>query len=151
MHATEGPPRSLLALSLLVVAFAAGTTLRLWNLRAQVMGGDELHAVRAAVTRPLSGIVFTYQVSDNCIPLTLLDRLLMDGGVPLTEMLVRLPVLLAGLAMLVVAPWWAWRRLGVGLSDEKAAERVRLAGAERQRERSHDCLHVQPSRLALPS
>jgi hypothetical protein len=99
---------------MVILAFAVGTTLRLWNLRAQVMGGDELHAVRAAVQRPLSGILFVYQESDNCIPLTLFDRLLMDAGVPLGEMLVRLPVLVAGLAMLVVGPWWAWRRLGAG-------------------------------------
>lgn len=102
------------ALVLLALAFAAGATLRLWNLSGQVMGGDELHAVRAALQRPVSGILFTYQVSDNCIPLTLFDRLVLDTGWPLSEMVVRLPVLLAGLAMLVLGPWWAWRRLGPG-------------------------------------
>ncbi len=107
-------PESLVPALLVALALIAGATLRLWNLRGQVMGGDELHAVRAALQRPVSGILFTYQVSDNCIPLTLFDRLVLDAGWPLSEMVVRLPVLVAGLAMLVLGPWWAWRRLGPG-------------------------------------
>jgi hypothetical protein len=102
------------ALLLVLLAVLAGATLRLWNLPGQVMGGDELHAVRAALQRPPGGILFTYQVSDNCIPLTLFDRLVLDAGWPLTEMVVRSPVLVAGLALLVLGPWWAWRRLGAG-------------------------------------
>ena len=110
----ESSRRRVLGVACIVLAFAVGATLRWWNLRAQVMGGDELHAVRAAVQRPLAGILFVYQESDNCIPMTAFDRLLMDAGVPLTEILVRLPALIVGLAMLVVGPWWAWRRLGAG-------------------------------------
>jgi hypothetical protein len=98
----------------LAAAIGVGLALRVWNLAGQVMAGDELHAVRAAVTRPVSDLLFAYQEADNCIPLSTFDRLLIDAGVPLTEMLVRLPVLLTGLAMLVVGPWWAWRRLGAG-------------------------------------
>jgi len=106
------------ARTLTVLALAAacgvGLALRLCNLAGQVMAGDELHAVRAAVTRPVSDLLFAYQEADNCIPLSTFDRLLIDAGVPLTEMLVRLPVLLAGLAMLALGPWWARRRLGAG-------------------------------------
>jgi hypothetical protein len=88
-----------------VAAFAAGAVLRLWNLRDQVLGGDETHAIRAALNFSLRQILVTYQQTDNCIPLTALDKLLMLAGVPLTEMLMRLPVLLCGLAALLVLPW----------------------------------------------
>lgn len=95
-------------------ALAVGVALRSWNLDAQVLSGDEYHAILAALVRPVPDILFRYQAADNCIPLTVLDRLLLDGGVALSERLVRLPVMLCGLALLVLAPLWAWRRLGRG-------------------------------------
>jgi hypothetical protein len=98
----------------LVGAIAVGSTLRLWNLGAQVLSGDEFHAVIAALDRPISRILFFYQAADNCIPLSVLDRLLIDMGAGLTEWSVRLPVLIAGFALLLLAPVWAWRRLGAG-------------------------------------
>jgi hypothetical protein len=42
-----------------------GAVLRLWNLRDQILGGDETHALRAAVNLPLSKILVTYQQTDN--------------------------------------------------------------------------------------
>ena len=120
---TEATPRRpwLAAGSLLLLAVAVGVTLRLWNLGAQVMAGDELHAVRAALERPVSGILFVYQSPDNCIPLTLFDRLVLEAGGRLGEWIVRMPALLAGLALLVLGPWWAWRRLGPGTAAVFAA------------------------------
>jgi hypothetical protein len=97
-------------------AFSAGGTLRLWNLGAQVMSGDEFHAIFAALDRPVSRILFVYQEADNCIPLSVFDRVLMDRGVALTEWILRLPVLLSGFALLLLAPLWAWRRLGAGIA-----------------------------------
>ncbi len=108
------PAAEVPALLALLGALACGATLRLWNLGAQVMSGDEFHAIIAALTRPASQILFVYQVSDNCIPLSLLDRLLLDRGIVLHEWTVRLPVLLSGFALLFGAPLWAWRRLGRG-------------------------------------
>lgn len=83
---------------------ALGIALRLWNLPDQVMGGDELHAVRAALAMPLPRILTTYLVNDNSIPLTALDRLALAAGVPLSETLLRLPMLLAGIAALAAVP-----------------------------------------------
>jgi hypothetical protein len=108
---TSRRPR-LLPLLPMALAVATGTALRLWNLGGQVMAGDELHAVRAALARPVSAILFVYQAPDNCIPLTLLDRLVLDAGGRLGEWIVRWPVLASGLGLLVAAPAWAWRRLG---------------------------------------
>jgi hypothetical protein len=84
--------------------FVAGAVLRLWNLRDQILGGDETHAIRAALNFSLPRILVTYQESDNCIPLTALYKLFMLAGVPMTEMAFRLPVLLCGLAALLALP-----------------------------------------------
>lgn len=92
----------------------AGALLRLWNVRAQVLGDDELHLVRTALTQPVGMILVTYQKVDACIPLSALYGVLVRSGVRLTELGVRLPELLAGLLLLVLAPLWADRRLGRG-------------------------------------
>ena len=79
------------------LAVVAGVALRFWNLADQVLGGDELHAVRAALSQPLPALLTTYQLADSCIPLTALDRWLLDHGVALDERLLRLPVLVNAL------------------------------------------------------
>ena len=55
--------------------------------------GDELHAVRAALSMPISEILVTYLPSDHCIPLSAFYRALLDLGVRLDELHLRLPVL----------------------------------------------------------
>jgi hypothetical protein len=94
--------------------FLIGGALRLWNLRDQILGGDETHALRAAVNLPLAKILVTYQQTDNCIPLTAFYKLLMLGGLPVGEMLFRLPVLLCGLAVLLALPAAFEGRIGQG-------------------------------------
>jgi hypothetical protein len=107
------PPRPAAIAGLLGIALtlSAGTLLRCWNLRDQVLGGDELHAVRAALSQPLPALLTTYQLADSCIPLTALDRLLLDHGLALDEWRLRLPVLASGLAALAALPLLARRRL----------------------------------------
>ena len=95
--------RRLLALSLIGSIFT-GLGLRLWNLLGQVMGGDELHAVRAAARMTLPKILTTYSVTDYSIPLTAFYRLLMDAGLTLSELGFRLPALLCGCVALYVLP-----------------------------------------------
>lgn len=96
----------------LLAPVLAGSVLRLWNLRAQVLGDDELHLVRTALTQPVGTILVTWQKVDACIPLSALYAVLVRSGLQLTELGVRLPELLAGLLLLVLAPLWADRRLG---------------------------------------
>ena len=83
----------------------AGLGLRLWNLLGQVLGGDELHTVRAAVLRPVAKILTTYGMSDHSLPLTALYRWLLDHGVTLSELTFRLPSLLCGALALAVFPY----------------------------------------------
>lgn len=93
-----------------LVPFLAGLALRLWNLPAQILGGDEMHALRAALALPLGEILVTYRQADNCIPLTALYRLILDGGGRLTEMVLRLPMLATGCLLPVLFPvlWQRW-------------------------------------------
>ncbi|HVT57807.1 MAG TPA: glycosyltransferase family 39 protein [Thermoanaerobaculia bacterium] len=91
---------------------AAGTALRLYNLPAQVLGGDELHGVRVALESTLGQALTTFHVTDNCRPLTAIYRFLLDRGVGLTETIVRLPALFCGLLALLVIPWLVERRCG---------------------------------------
>jgi len=90
----------------------AGAALRLWNLAPQILGGDELHAVRSALLERMPEILTTYPPADNCIPLTALDRALMVVGVELSETVVRLPVLVSGFLFLLLVPLAVERRLG---------------------------------------
>lgn len=103
-----------LALLAFLVALSAGLLLRVWNLPAQILSDDEMHTVRAAVNEPVSRILVTYQLTDNCIPLSALFRSLLDLGVRPTEMTLRLPVVLSGVLLLLAAPWWVARRIGRG-------------------------------------
>jgi hypothetical protein len=105
---------SVLGVLAVLGAITAGATLRLWNLDAQVLSGDEFHAIFAARDRSIAQILFAYQEADNCIPLSVIDRFLIDRGVAFREWILRLPVLIAGFALLLGAPLWAWRRLGAG-------------------------------------
>jgi len=78
-----------------------GAVLRFHGLAHQVLGGDELHAVRVALSRPLRRILKRYSTeSDHCIPLTALLNVLAEAGVHITELITRAPVLLAGMALI---------------------------------------------------
>ena len=101
-------------LAMLGLICVLGLVPRLWNLPAQVMSDDEMHTIRTAVTQPASQILVTYSPVDNCIPVTALWRALLDAGVHPDEMTLRLPALLSGVLLLVVAPWWTTLRIGRG-------------------------------------
>ena len=82
----------------------AGLFLRLWRVGEQVLGGDELHALRALLRMDLGEILTTYQSTDFCQPLTALYRLLELAGAPLTELTFRLPVLCAAVLTPLLLP-----------------------------------------------
>ena len=98
----------------LIVLCGLGLLPRLWNLGAQVLGDDEVHSVRSALGRPVSHILVTYELTDNCIPLTAFWRMLLDAGVRPDEQMLRLPAVVSGALLLLVAPAWAAWRIGRG-------------------------------------
>jgi Dolichyl-phosphate-mannose-protein mannosyltransferase len=89
----------------LIGSVFAGLGLRLWNLLGQVLGGDELHAVRAAVTRTVPGILTNYGMADSSLPLTALYRWLLDQGATLSELAFRAPAIVCGALALVLFPY----------------------------------------------
>ncbi len=90
----------------------AGAVLRLIGLGRQVVSGDELHALRAAVSIDFPAILYTYQLNDHCIPLSAFYRLVTLLGIPLSEAVLRPPVVLSGLLVLVLVPLWTVRVFG---------------------------------------
>lgn len=91
--------------------FVVGAALRVAGLRTQILIDDEVHALRVALGRTLDQILSQYPIVDVSIPITALDRLLLDLGIPLSETALRLPSLLAGLLALTLIPWSLRERL----------------------------------------
>jgi len=102
----EGSPAPPFIFRLVLLALPAllGTTARLWGVRDQILIGDEFHALASAVRWDLPRILTTYRVADHCIPMAAYDRILIAAGVPMTELLLRLPALVAGVGSLLVLP-----------------------------------------------
>lgn len=90
-----------------------GALVRLWGIQRQVLNGDELHALRIASERSLASILTQYdQDVDNSVPLTALVRLALAGGLRPSELVLRAPVLLAGVALVPALALAAGRVLG---------------------------------------
>lgn len=94
---------------------AVGVFLRLFRLPSQLLLADELHAPRAALRWDMETILTTYLPSDHSMPLTGLLELLMENGVAVSEIHLRLPILVAAMIALVVIPVALARRLGTGV------------------------------------
>jgi hypothetical protein len=103
VRASSGDRRSWPWLALALVSIAAGIWLRVWQLRTQVLIDDEWHAVHMLVGADAARIATHFGYADYCIPLTLYYRWLYDLGA-LSEWQMHLPLVLAGIALLVVAP-----------------------------------------------
>jgi len=90
-------------MSVFAVAIVCGTWLRWYQLDLQVLLDDEWHALHKVLHSDASGIVATFGFADHSIPLTLYYRFLaLHGG--LTEWVMHLPLLVSGVALLLVAP-----------------------------------------------
>ena len=90
----------------------AGLVLRFWNLRGQVLGGDELHGVRAAIENTPTDILRHFSTADHSLPLSALFSVLARRGVVLDEMAFRSPSLTASALLLLALPLLAARALG---------------------------------------
>ena len=96
----------------LLVAVGVGAALRLWNLGEQILLGDELHAVRSALDWDLRKILTTYRLADNSIPFTAYLHLVVESGGVLTEWVLRLPSLVAGISLVGLVGWVQRREVG---------------------------------------
>jgi hypothetical protein len=92
-----------------VLALAAGIFLRAYQLGTQILLDDEWHAINKLLHSDAYEIATHLGLADYCIPLTLYYRFLyLHGG--LSEWGMRVPMLLSGIGLLVVAPWLLRRR-----------------------------------------
>jgi hypothetical protein len=89
--------------TLAAAAMLAAVFMRWYQLGIQVILDDEWHALNKLLSSDFEGIATSFGYSDHSIPLTLYYRfLLLHGG--LTEWVMHVPVLSAGIALVVVAP-----------------------------------------------
>ena len=86
------------------LGIGGGVYLRATQLSIQILLDDEWHAIHKLLHADAAGIATSFGVADYSIPLTLYYRFLaLHGG--LSEWQMHVPMLLAGVALLVVAPW----------------------------------------------
>jgi len=105
--------RSSPAAFVLVIAFiGAGVWLRLDQLASQLLLEDEWHAVYRVVHQSPAAIFLDFAHSDSSIPLTLL-YVLEARAFGLSELGMRAPLVVAGVATLFLFPWYVARRVGV--------------------------------------
>lgn len=95
---------------LTAAALIVGVFLRTWQLGDQILIDDEWHALHKLFYANAWNIVTHFGGADYCIPLTLYYRGLYDVHA-LTEWTMRAPLLLAGVALLLLAPWCLRRTL----------------------------------------
>ena len=93
-------------IALLALALLAGLFLRVWQLDRQILLDDEWHAINKLLrAADLRDIATHFGLADYSIPLTLFYRFLYEHG-GLADWGVRAPMLLAGIGLLLVAPWF---------------------------------------------
>ncbi|MDR3389501.1 MAG: hypothetical protein P4L92_20845 [Rudaea sp.] len=95
----------------LALALAVGIFLRWYQLGSQILLDDEWHAIDKLLHADARDIATHLGLADYSIPLTLYYRFLyLHGG--LSEWGMHLPMLLAGVGLLVIAPWLLRRQAG---------------------------------------
>ncbi len=92
-----------------LLALGVGVFLRWYQLSSQILLDDEWHAIHELLHADAYTIATHFGLADYSIPLTLYYRFLyLHGG--LSECGMRLPMLICGIALLIVAPWLLRRR-----------------------------------------
>ncbi|MCC7326602.1 MAG: hypothetical protein IT521_07340 [Burkholderiales bacterium] len=92
--------------ALFLCAIAAGSWLRLRGLSSQIIIDDEWHALRKLMRADMLNIVSHLDYADYSIPLTVYYRWLQDT-IGISEWGMHLPMLVAGIALIIVGPWLA--------------------------------------------
>lgn len=95
----------------LALAIGGGVWLRLDQLGSQLLLDDEWHAIYRVVHDTPAAVFLDFGHSDSSIPLTLL-YLFESRAFGLSEIGMRWPLVAAGIATLVLFPWYAARHVG---------------------------------------
>jgi hypothetical protein len=94
----------------LVAALVYALRLHFAGVEHQLLGGDELHAVRTALLTPWAGIWTYYDVSDHSTPYTLWAKFLIERHL-FDELWLRVPVIVTDV-LLLASPLLFRRRIG---------------------------------------
>ena len=86
-----------------VASVGVGIYLRFTQLRTQIVIDDEWHAIHKVIESGVTSIATSFGLADYSIPLTLYYLFLSTHG-GLTEWAMHVPPLIAGIALLVLAP-----------------------------------------------
>lgn len=92
-----------------------GAFLRFYQLGGQIIGDDEWHAINIASRSSYTYILTHFHMEDNCIPLTLMDKLLIDS-IGLNELSLHLVQAVVGVLIIIVFPILAERIIGKHIS-----------------------------------
>jgi len=103
--------RGLFALAL-AIAVAAGAWLRLDQLAFQVLAEDEWHPVHQVIHSSARRVLTSFGNADYSIPLTLID-FIAHRLFGLSETILRLPSVLAGIATVALVPLAVRRQVGI--------------------------------------
>lgn len=97
------------------LAFASflvlGVWLRCWAVGDQIVSDDEMHSLNALQWDSPWTIFTTFYEADISTPMTLI-QMGIGATTGLSEVTARGPMLVAGIATLVILPWFAWREFG---------------------------------------
>lgn len=94
------------------VPLAIAAVLRLDQFAAQVLIDDEWHAIHRVLYWTPTRMFLDFNIADYSIPLGLADWAIAHA-IGLTELRMRVPMLVAGLATVALFPWAVMQRLGV--------------------------------------
>lgn len=101
-----------MAVAAVAVPLAIAAPLRLDQFAAQVLIDDEWHAIHRVLEWTPARMFLDFSIADYSIPLGLADWALAHT-IGLSELWMRIPMLVAGLATVAALPWAVMRRLGV--------------------------------------
>jgi len=88
---------------LISVSFVAGTILRLYLIHSQVIIDDEWHGINYVIGRPFQYVFTNHGLGANSIPMNLYRWSLLNTF-GLSELLLRAPLLIAGVSSLIIFP-----------------------------------------------
>ena len=112
-------PRAVAWSALALLAIGVAAALRTYALGSQVVIDDEWHALHKVMRSDVIGILTHLDYADFSIPVALYYRALQQT-IGITEWTMRAPMVIAGVALVALAPWlaraWTSRPAGVAWS-----------------------------------
>jgi hypothetical protein len=87
----------------MIAGIFIGGFLRIYHIGSQIIWDDEWHGIYSAGFNHLKYIFTHFHLNDNCIPLTIYYRMMLNS-IGLNEIIIRLPQFLSGILILLIFP-----------------------------------------------